>query len=66
MQKYKDGTQYNEDLPVTHEKNVKLANASFLKKLIKERVELERIDSPIKNELIKEVNSLIEHYKKLC
>ena len=66
MKKYPDGTQYNEDLPVTHEKNVQLADAAYLKKLIKDRVELEKLESPIKNGLIKEIDTLIEHYKKLC
>lgn len=66
MKEYSDGVKYNEELEVTHPSNIKLADSAFLKKLIKERVELERLDSPIKNELIKEVNSLIEHYKTLC
>lgn len=66
MKEYSNGTKYNEELSVTHPKNVALADAAYLKKLIKERVELEKLDSPIKNELIKEIDTLIEHYKKLC
>jgi hypothetical protein len=65
MKSFKDGTKYRNDNPID-EANIKLANASFLRKLIQDRVDLEKIDSPIKNELIKEVNILIEHYKKLC
>lgn len=65
MKSFSDGTKYRNDNPID-EANIKLANASFLKKLAQNRVDIEKMDSPIKNELIKEVDSLIEHYKKLC
>lgn len=65
MKSFSDGTKYRNDNPID-EANVKLANASFLKKLVQDRVDLEKLDSPIKNELIKEIDTLIEHYKKLC
>lgn len=65
MKSFSDGTKCRNENPID-EANIKLANASFLKKMIRQRVELERVESPIKNELIKEVNNLIEHHKKLC